>query len=174
MDDLPTLDGGGFRLRPLGPGDVPALVELLRDPTVARWWGEYDEARVRAEYSEPDDDLGAFAIEVDGELAGLLQFSEEDDPDYRHAGIDISLGAEHQGRGLGPAAIRLLARYLFEARGHHRLTIDPAAANRNTIRAYEAVGFRAIGTMRQYERGSDGSWHDGLLMDLLRDEVTNG
>ncbi len=26
--------------------------------------------------------------------------------------------------------------------------------------------------MRQYERGSDGRFHDGLLMDLLRDELT--
>jgi hypothetical protein len=26
--------------------------------------------------------------------------------------------------------------------------------------------------MRQYERGGDGQFHDGLLMDLLRDELT--
>jgi hypothetical protein len=25
--------------------------------------------------------------------------------------------------------------------------------------------------MRQYERGGDGQFHDGLLMDLLRDEL---
>jgi len=28
--------------------------------------------------------------------------------------------------------------------------------------------------MRQYERGPDGRFHDGLLMDLLRDELTYG
>jgi aminoglycoside 6'-N-acetyltransferase len=26
--------------------------------------------------------------------------------------------------------------------------------------------------MRQYERGLDGTWHDALLMDLLRDELS--
>jgi aminoglycoside 6'-N-acetyltransferase len=26
--------------------------------------------------------------------------------------------------------------------------------------------------MRSYERGPDGSWHDGLLMELLADEIT--
>ena len=26
--------------------------------------------------------------------------------------------------------------------------------------------------MRRYERGRDGTWHDGLLMDLLADELT--
>jgi aminoglycoside 6'-N-acetyltransferase len=33
------------------------------------------------------------------------------------------------------------------------------------------VGFRAVGVMRQYERGGDGHFHDGLLMDLLRGEL---
>jgi aminoglycoside 6'-N-acetyltransferase len=28
-----------------------------------------------------------------------------------------------------------------------------------------------VGVMRQYERQADGRWHDGLLMDLLRDEL---
>jgi len=33
------------------------------------------------------------------------------------------------------------------------------------------VGFRPVGVMRQYERGGDGHFHDGLLMDLLRGEL---
>jgi aminoglycoside 6'-N-acetyltransferase len=97
--------------------------------------------------------------------------AEEETPDYGHAGIDLFLDAAHQGRGRGPEAIRLVARYLFETRGHHRLTIDPAAANTRAIRAYERVGFRAVGVMRAYERGRDGTWHNGLLMDLLAAEL---
>ena len=72
---------------------------------------------------------------------------------------------------LGPEAIRLVARHLFGERGHHRLIIDPAVANERAIRAYEKVGFRRVGVMRRYERGADGTWHDGLLMDLLADEL---
>jgi aminoglycoside 6'-N-acetyltransferase len=64
----------------------------------------------------------------------------------------------------------VLVRYLFEARGHHRLTIDPAAHNERAIRCYEAVGFTPVGVLRQYERDDDGSWHDGLLMQLLADD----
>ena len=33
------------------------------------------------------------------------------------------------------------------------------------------VGFRPVGVMRRYERGPDGQFHDGLLMDLLREEL---
>ena len=107
-----------------------------------------------------------------GRVAGTIQFHEENEPDYRHAGLDIFLDAEHQGRGLGSDALRTLARYLIEVRGHHRLTIDPSAANERAIRAYARIGFRPVGVMRRYERGADGTFHDGLLMDLLADELT--
>ena len=65
-----------------------------------------------------------------------------------------------------------MARWLFDERGHHRLTIDPSAANARAIATYTAVGFRPVGLMREYERGPDGTFHDGLLMDLLRDEAS--
>ncbi len=111
------------------------------------------------------------AIEVDDEVVGAVQFDEERDPMYRHAGIDVYLTAARHGQGLGTEAVRVLARYLIEERGHHRLTIDPAADNHAAIRAYEKVGFRRIGVMRSYEQGADGTWHDGLLMDLLAGEL---
>ncbi len=84
--------------------------------------------------------------------------------------MDIFLTTPRQGEGLGTEAIRLLASYLFGERGHHRLTIDPAAENVGAIRAYERVGFRAVGIMRKYERGPGGVWRDGLLMDMLEEE----
>jgi aminoglycoside 6'-N-acetyltransferase len=107
---------------------------------------------------------------VDGAVRGWLLCSEERDPDYRHVGFDIMLAAEVQGRGYGPEALRVAIRH-FAARGHHRFTIDPAAHNERAIRAYASVGFRPVGLMRRYERGADGTWHDGLLMDLLADEL---
>jgi aminoglycoside 6'-N-acetyltransferase len=170
MNAVETLRSGSLTLRRLTAADLAPLLAVLREPTVARWWGHYDIARVEQEFPE-DDDTVVLMIHVEGEVAGFIQYSEEDDPDYRHASIDIALKGEFQGRGLGPDAIRTLAAHLFDARGHHRLTIDPAAANTNAVRAYESVGFRPVGVMRQYERGPDGTWHDGLLMDLLRDEL---
>jgi aminoglycoside 6'-N-acetyltransferase len=68
--------------------------------------------------------------------------------------------------------VRTLAGWLFEERGHHRVTIDPAAANERAIRAYERVGFKRVGVLRRYERGADGAWHDGLLLDLLPEDLT--
>ena len=168
-----TLHGERVTLRPATPADEDAFGAILREPEVATWWGAYPPERVRADLFD-DEETVVFAIEVDGGVVGLITYWDEQEPDYRHAGIDIALGTNRRGEGLGGEAIVVLARYLFEKRGHHRLTIDPAAANTRAIRAYEKVGFRPVGVMRQYERGLDGTWHDALLMDLLRDELAAG
>jgi aminoglycoside 6'-N-acetyltransferase len=110
-------------------------------------------------------------IEVDGQTAGLIMFWEEDDQGYRHAGMDIAVATRFQRRGIGSASLRAMMRYLVRDRGHHRLTIDPAAANERAIAVYEYVGFKPVGIMRRYERGPDGEWRDGLLMDVLAEEV---
>lgn len=136
---------------------------------MARWWG--DPAKSVAATIEVGEGESHFVIELDGEAIGVIQCTEETDPMYRHASIDISVRSAWQGQGLGPDAIRTLARYLIDQRGHHRLTIDPAAHNTRAIKAYERVGFKPVGLMRQYERGPDGSWHDGLLMDMLAEEL---
>jgi aminoglycoside 6'-N-acetyltransferase len=162
--------GRMLALRPVTAGDTASLREILADPTVWPWWGNFDAEKLRNDVVEPPPGVASFVIEIEGSVAGFIQYSEENDPDYRHAGIDIAVGSPWQGRGIGPDAIRTLARHLFEERGHHRLTIDPAVANTGAIRAYERVGFRPVGIMRAYERGPDGQWHDGLLMDLLREE----
>jgi aminoglycoside 6'-N-acetyltransferase len=167
----PLLAGDGVTVRPGGPADVEALRAILREETVARWWGPPDPAEQIAADLCGDDDAVLLVVEVDGQVAGGVQYHEETEPMYRHAGIDIYLSATFQGRGVGTEAVRLVARFLFEHRAHHRLTIDPAAANERAIRAYAKVGFRPVGIMREYERGADGRFHDGLLMDLLRDEL---
>jgi len=153
------------------PGDASRLVEILQTPEVARWWTGYDLARVESEFLVDEPNVVVYGIELDRRLIGLIQTTEEPTPDFRHASIDLFLDPSAQGRGLGPDAIRATARHLIEHEGHHRLTIDPAADNEQAIRAYAKVGFRPVGRLRQYQRFPDGSWQDGLLMDLLADEL---
>jgi aminoglycoside 6'-N-acetyltransferase len=172
VPDAPVLHGSTVRLRPVTPDDVAALRAILLDPSVARWWGPPRAGvDVALDWLAIDDDTTQWIIEVDGVVAGSIQAAEEDDPDYRHAGLDLFLGPAYQGRGLGRDAIRTVARWLLDERGHHRLTIDPSAANARAIATYTALGFRPVGIQRAYERGPDGTFHDGLLLDLLRDEL---
>jgi aminoglycoside 6'-N-acetyltransferase len=150
-------------LRPLVPADAAELRRIHLTPEVRRWW---DEPPDGFPWDEPN--VTRLTIEFDRRVAGLIQYWEETEPKYRHATIDLFLDPSLHGRGLGAAGITRVVRHLIEERGHHRITIDPAADNVAAIRCYEKVGFTRVGVMRSYERDVDGNgWHDGLLMELL-------
>jgi aminoglycoside 6'-N-acetyltransferase len=156
-------------LRPLGEADVPALVAVLADPEVAAWWGEYDAERLRADLDYEHSEM--LAVELDGEVIGVVEVNEETEPDYRHVALDIAIRADLHGRGLGRESLRVVIEHLIQDRGHHRFTMDPATENERAIRSYTGLGFRPVGVMRRAERAPDGRWRDGLLMDLLAEEL---
>jgi len=166
---LPTLTGADVSLRAFVSADQTAVLEILAHPEVERWWGVYDEARYRRDFL--DESVHTYVIERAGEMVGFVMFQPEDDPDYEHARIDITVRGDRLDQGIGTDALRTLLRFLATERGHHRFTIDPAVDNPRAIRAYGKVGFRPVGVTRKSERGPDGTWHDNLLMDLLAEEI---
>lgn len=169
----PVLEGDHngelVRLRPISiaDGEIAQLRRMFALPGLREWWGSQD----------PDDDSEilndgrAFAIEVDGILAGWLGYEEERDPQYRNASLDIMLAPGFHGRGIGPKALRLAIGWLVAEHQHRRFTIDPAADNARAIAAYADIGFRPVGLLREYELTPDGTYRDGLLMDLLVSEM---
>jgi aminoglycoside 6'-N-acetyltransferase len=158
---LPTLRGRAVDLRPAVASDAPALLAILEQPDVAQWW--------RRDEWERLNETGAitFAIVLDGVVVGCIQYGEETDPDYFSAAVDIFVSPAEYGRGVGGDAMRTLLAWLIDVRGHHRLTVDPAALNVRAIHVYEKLGFRRVGVLREYERVADGSRRDALLMELL-------
>jgi aminoglycoside 6'-N-acetyltransferase len=147
-------------LRPATEADVDDFVAIVSG---SEWWGD-------SPYDVLDEDCTVWAIEAGGQTVGWLQAYEEDDPGYRYAALDIMLAPSHQGQGIGPQALRQAIDLLI-GRGHHRFTIDPALDNERAVRAYEKVGFRRVGVLRKYWRDTEGQWRDGLLMDLLADDL---
>ncbi|PSK99120.1 aminoglycoside 6'-N-acetyltransferase [Haloactinopolyspora alba] len=160
------LAGEGVVLRPVEPGDLPALTHIMRTPQVREWWDEAD---------SPDEwpagnTSKRYTIVAGRRIAGMIRYWENDDPRDQHAGIEIFLDPDLHGRGLGRDAVRTLARHLFDDLGHHRLVIDPAATNEIAIRCCAAVGFRPVGMMHGRERHAS-STREGLVMDLLATEL---
>ena len=116
------------KLRPVaGPsGDLRWIHER---PEVSRWWDEPGEG---LSWDEPDSTR--LTIFVDGQIGGMIQYWEEDGPST--AGIDLFIDPALHNKGIAPPRGPGGCRYLFEARGHHRLEIDPAE-NLAAIRVYE-------------------------------------
>jgi aminoglycoside 6'-N-acetyltransferase len=158
-DDAAIIGGamrsGDLLLRRFGPADAEALAALFAEPEVKRWWADDDYDRE-----------GGWVVDVGGEVAGWVQYEEESYEWYPSVAFDIALTTRLHGRGYGRRALRLAIEH-FVSKGHHRFTIDPAVDNERAIRSYAAVGFRPVGVLRAYGRNPDGSWHDGLLMDLV-------
>jgi aminoglycoside 6'-N-acetyltransferase len=166
-----TLQGARVTLRPPAGADVPELARIRTTEQVHRWWRGGDDMTKAVTEDLEQPDVETFVIEHETKIVGAIQWQAETEPDYLHASIDIYIDPAVHGCGIGSDAVRTLARHLIVDRGHHRLVIDPAADNVAAIRCYTKVGFKPVGIMRSYERSLDGAWHDGLLMDLLADEL---
>ncbi|QGG93776.1 GNAT family N-acetyltransferase [Actinomarinicola tropica] len=170
----PVLHGPGVVLRPLTDSDVDELLRILSTPEVSRWWEGYDRSRVLDELVA-EGDGGSFGIVAgdapDGPLVGLIQYYEQDDPDYRHSGVDLFVDPGRHRRGIGRAAISTLVRHLVDDLGHHRVIIDPPVENERAIAVFTSLGFRPVGTLRRYERHADGTWGDNMLLELIADEL---
>jgi RimJ/RimL family protein N-acetyltransferase len=150
-------------LRPLAKGDEAELRRIHATPEVALWWDLPDD-----DFPWEEPESTRLTIVVDGAVAGLIQFSEELEPKYRSASIDVFLDPALHGRGLGSEAVRRVVRHLIDERGHHRILIDPATENIAAVRAYTKAGFRPVGVMRLSERDADGAgWHDSIYMELV-------
>ncbi len=164
-----TLEGRRVVLVPLTAEYADAIRTIRATPEVSLRWDDDNDGFPLDD--EPEATRFAVLLRDDPQPRGLVQYGEENTPGYRHASIDIFLDPEIHGRGYGREVVAVVSAHLIDDRGHHRLIIDPAADNAPAIACYAAVGFRPVGRMRQYERGPDGTFHDGLLMDLLADEL---
>lgn len=109
----PSSSAARVRLRPVVRDDVPTLQSFLDEPEVGRWWPP---PPTDEDFPFDEPELVVLAIEVDGRVAGLVQYLGLE-PDYRHASIDVFLGGAFHGRGLGPDAVRTVVRHLILDRG---------------------------------------------------------
>ncbi|WP_160309666.1 GNAT family N-acetyltransferase [Rubrobacter aplysinae] len=120
------------------------------------------------EMSMSDD---SFAIHRIGErtplgVISLMNISESNGS----ADLSVIIGPEEaRSQGYGPEAIGLLLDYGFERLGLGRVGLSVFEFNEAAISAYERLGFRKEGRLRQaVER--NGVLYDALLMSLLRSE----
>src|SRR4051794_25838027 len=98
------LRGDAVVLRRMAPADGDALRALLATPEVRAWWGPVPDGFP----IEDDPDATRWSILHEDRIAGLIQFGEEPEPDYRHAWVDIFVDPRLHSRGLGSDAVATL------------------------------------------------------------------
>jgi ribosomal-protein-alanine N-acetyltransferase len=164
------------RLRPVEERDLDALGRIDTDPAVSEpfeWRGFRDpRARRRREedgYLGSEGSLLVVALS-DGTFAGIVVWEWIATSGPRGClRIGILLFPEHRGQGLGTAAQRLLADYLFSTTPANRLEATTDIDNVAEQRALEYAGFVREGVLRG--RGFvRGQWRDGAMYARLRDD----
>ena len=87
--------------------------------------------------------------------------------------VGILIGEkEYWGQGYGTEAMRLLVRHGFNDLNLNRIFLQVFDNNPRAIRSYEKIGFVHEGRLRQ-DVYKNGSYHDVLIMAILRSEWTD-
>lgn len=73
------------------------------------------------------------------------------------------------GEGYGTEALFLLLEFGFDILNLHRIGLDVFEYNVRAIKAYEKLGFKQEGVIRE-ELFYDGKFHDSILMGILQKE----
>lgn len=171
------LRGSKVTLRRHRPDDLPHVIRWYRDPELGRLT-RYHANPMSADEVERffrgrllSDDALAYAIEEQpsGRLIGFTTFSgldAENDSVLFH----ITIGERDAwGRGLGSEATELMLAHAFDNLGLHRVGLSVFSYNTRAIRAYEKVGFRHEGRLREAIQ-RDGRYWDEIQMSVLRQE----
>lgn len=155
-------------------------------PLYARWYGDEEvwhltswmasplrraavERLFEDRENSPVDDSFAVYMEGEDEPVGVISLTNISAPNSS-ADLSVILGApEHRDRGTGTEAIRILLRYAFEDSNLNRVGLSVFEFNDAAIQAYEKLGFKHEGRLRQAIRRDDG-FHDALLMSILAHE----
>lgn len=171
----PTLRGARVTLRPVREGDAAGLFKMVQDPESNRLTGtqrSFTFEEVTAWYGrvggEADRIDCAVTLNEDGAYIGEAVLNEIDETN-RGANFRISLKRAFWGQGYGSEAARLLLGYGFGALGLHRIGLEVFAFNPRAVRAYEKLGFKLEGRLREVLHW-DGRYHDALVMSLLERE----
>ncbi len=174
------LRGRAVRLRATTEDDLAALDAWWEDPEQQalqqlavrpRPAGSSTEAH-RRWASNADSSGAGFSIEeIDGgDFAGHVTLWGARLPE-RDAHLAMVVGPQHQGRGLGGEAVRLMVRYGFLAMGLNRIQLETFAFNDRALRAYRGAGFVQEGVRREAV-WIDGGFQDEVIMSILRREWT--
>ena len=171
------LRGRAVNLRRHRMEDLPAVVRWYRDPELGRLT-RYHANPMTAEEVERffrgrlmADDALAYAIEElpSRRLIGFTTFSGLD-PENGSVLFHITIGERDAwGRGLGSEATSLMLGHAFENLELHRVGLSVFSYNTRAIRAYEKVGFRHEGRLRDAIQ-RDGRYWDEIQMGILREE----
>src|SRR5215207_9923523 len=174
-EDVPVLIDEVVRLRAPRLGDVPAMVEMYRDPDTRYWGGSapgYDRAEAvrgvieRIPNGWRENTRRTWVIEYDGRYAGAIALSGGESG---VGSVGFTGHPAHRGRGFITRAVRLVLDHAFDELGWNRVTWGAFVGNWASRRIAWRTGFRHFVTA--YGAGlANGERRDEWIASIGRDD----
>ena len=170
------------RLRLIAEGDLPALIDAVRDPAVSRYTSipsPYGEREAHEWLGRTARGLAAggdlHPVMVDAssdELLGAVGIAQRPGDPGRWA-VGYWVAVAHRGRGLAARGLRLLCAFAFSKLAVARIELCAEPENVASQRTAERCGFTREGLLRSYLEISGGR-RDMLMYSLLPGDEAAG
>ena len=171
-----TLEIGGYRLRPMEPGDAGELLTLFGDPAVA----EFMDIAPLVEIAEARE-IVAWAVELagrnqgirwtirrDGRLIGTVGFNALELERGRRGEVAYDLARDEWGKGVMSAILPHVMAFGYERLGLRRLEAMVTAGNQRSCALLERHGFVREGLLRDHGYWTGRFW-DQIVYGRLSD-----
>ena len=173
---MTRLEHRSLVLRPVEDRDHPDILRWQNDPEVA-WWMDYERTFTLEDIHQSEAaaklEGHPFLIEINGRgigRIGLNGFSERD----RTCSLYVFIGERDVwSMGHGTQAMRSMLAWGFPGFDLYLVQLWSLATNARAIRAYEKVGFRIDGVLRERSLKSDGKRYDRTYMSITRAELAD-
>ncbi len=155
-------------LRPMRPEEVGLIHTWVNNPDILPFWDGRTKSleEVRSDYTpnyfmDKDPNSGrCFAIEKEDTTIGMICYNRID-RDNRSVEFDMLIGdKQYWSKGLGSDALQAFVRYLFSSFPLNRIWLGTHSYNQRALRAYEKVGFKREGILRE------SAYIDGKYVDI--------
>jgi ribosomal-protein-alanine N-acetyltransferase len=181
QDSLPVLMGRRVLLREPRESDAVPLFEFTSDPEVTRFLAIappaspddtlYFIAKCREHRGQDREYVYVIADVATDRAMGIIGLRHLDQP-MRTAQIGTWLGRNYWGTGANAEAKELLLDFSFGLLALHRIEARIAVDNHRSRRAFERLGGRCEGLLRE-SFFKDGVYHDQDLFVVLEQEWRN-
>ncbi|ATP41788.1 GNAT family N-acetyltransferase [Solibacillus sp. R5-41] len=173
------LESERIYLRSLCSLDAPIMYENSLDEEIRYMTGtklNFSLEQIKAHIENINNDSSrydfAICLKDTDEMIGELSISEID-KENKKAGFRISMASILlTGKGYGTEAINLVLSFVFEQLQLNRLQLEVFSHNLRGIRAYEKVGFKKEGILRQSLYYND-AYSDEIIMAVLKSDYDN-
>lgn len=174
---LPVMEGASVTLRELRLTDAPSLLAMLTTEEVARFMSPpptdvrgFERFIVWTHQERTAGRLACFGIVPEGydEAVGLFQVRQLE-PDFATAEWGVAIGSAFWGTGAYPESATLVAEFVFETLGVHRLEARAAVLNGRANGALQKIGAVQEGVLRRSFL-KNGQYLDQILWSILRED----